>query len=159
MSDDPTTIAPYLRAHLAGASAGIWLFGRSRQADPAMRALATAIRDELVEERAFLRRLASGLDVREVRLVGVAARAALTLSLVTFRGPGPRRTALADVAELETMRDAVAGKIAGWQALLCVADALPCSRDELDRLLAQGERQHDRLAEAHARVCARDLRV
>jgi len=69
-----------------------------------------------------------------------------------------RRTPLTDLVELEAMRDAVAGKIAGWRALLAVADAHEgLDQHELHVFVEQGEEQHRRLSDAHAVVAAEVL--
>ncbi|RYY42300.1 MAG: hypothetical protein EON53_16330 [Actinomycetales bacterium] len=65
---------------------------------------------------------------------------------------------MTDLVELEAMRTAVAGKRAGWQALLSVVDVHPAlDRAELEDLVAQAESQQDRLEQAHTQAAARAL--
>jgi len=153
-------IAYYVHVHLAGAAAGIDLFGRSgrAQTDREIGDVVLQIREQLIDERRSLRAMADRLQVGESSLLTWSARAAERVGRLKPNGDLLRRTPLTDLVELEAMRDAVAGKIAGWQALLAVADDYAgLDRAELDVLLDQGEEQHRRLTDAHAVVAARVL--
>lgn len=153
-------VARYMQVHLAGAAAGIDLFGLSgrRILDEKISAEVLRIREELVDERERLVRMVNEFGASDPLLLNLATR--LGAQLVRFGPAGNwrRRTPLTDLVVLETMRDAVAGKIAGWQALLTVVDDHEAlDREELEWLLAQGEEQHDTLTEAHRAVSARVL--
>jgi len=153
-------IAHYLHTHLAGAAAGIDLFGRSgaAQLDDEIGDIVLQLREQLVDERRALLRMAERLGVGESTVLTTVARAGERIGRLKPNGDLLRRTPLTDLVELEAMLVAVGGKIAGWQALLSVADAHDgLDRAELDMLLDQGEDQQRRLAEAHAMVATRVL--
>lgn len=153
-------VARYMQVHLAGAAAGIDLFGLSgrRILDEQISSEVLRIREELVDERQRLVRMVKEFGASDPVLLNLVTR--LGAQLVRFGPSGNwhRRTPLTDLVVLETMRDAVAGKIAGWQALLTVVDEHPSlDREELEWLLAQGEEQHDTLTRAHREISARVL--
>ena len=149
----------YVRIHLTGSAAGIELFGRGRRmADPTARGVLGDIRDELRQERRQLLEMAERLDARPAPVVAMGARAGERLSRLKPNGHPFRRTPLADLVDLEAMRTAVAGKVAGWEGLLAVADEHPpLDRDELSDLLRQGRRQHDQLSVLHGEASERAL--
>lgn len=153
-----SAIAHYIQTHLAGAGAGIDLFSHAAGSvrDHAVRAELRRIRDELLDERRRLRRMLDDLGSSESLVLTTAAR---TGGFVARLKPQvTRHTDTTDLIQLETMRDAVAGKIAGWQALLTVVGDYPSlDHEELLMLLAQGEDQHRFLTEAHGEVAQRVL--
>ena len=66
------------------------------------------------------------------------------------------RSPLTDVLELEALRDAVAGKSAGWQVLRAVADSDPrLDTVLLDELYERAERQRGELEVLHLTVSRR----
>ncbi|MBM9464266.1 hypothetical protein JL108_12465 [Aeromicrobium sp. YIM 150415] len=150
-------LSHYLRTHLVGAAAGIELAARGRQQlDPAARAMMTELRDELESEQRDLREFARRTDTTIPSVGMTLAQVGERLGRLKPNGSLTRRTPLTDLVDLEAMRDAVAGKIAGWQALIAAGDErLDTAR--LEELLELGERQHDRLTEAHARAAHRAL--
>lgn len=153
-------VARYMQVHLAGAAAGIDLFGLSgrRILDEKISAEVLRIREELVDERQRLVRMVNGMGGNDPVLLSIATRVGAQVVRLGPAGNWRRRTPLTDLVVLETMRDAVAGKIAGWQALLTVVDDHSAlDREELEWLLAQGEEQHDTLTQAHREVSARVL--
>lgn len=153
-------VARYMQVHLAGAAAGIDLFGLSgrRILDEKISAEVLRIREQLVDERERLVRMVNDMGASDPVLLNIATRFGAQLVRLGPSGNWRRRTPLTDLVVLETMRDAVAGKIAGWQALLTVVDEhATLDRGELEWLLAQGEEQHDTLTEAHRAVSARVL--
>lgn len=153
-------VARYMQVHLAGAAAGIDLFGLSgrRILDEKISAEVLRIREELVDERQRLVRMVSEFGGNDPVLLSMATRLGAQMVRLGPSGNWRRRTPLTDLVVLETMRDAVAGKIAGWQALLSVVDEhSTLDREELEWLLAQGEEQHDTLTEAHKTMSARVL--
>ena len=147
-------LAHYVRIHLTGAAAGIELFGRGTDLyDPEAQATTARIREELVEERAWLRDLVERLGSTEPTLTQIVAKVGERLGRLKPNGDLVRRTALTDVIDLETMYDAVSGKVAGWEALLELEDPR-ADRGDLERLHDQGLRQIRDLKELH-RAAAR----
>ncbi len=148
-------LAHYVRIHLTGAAAGIELFGRGADLhDPQARAATARIREELVEERAWLRSLVERLGSTEPTLTQVVAKVGERLGRLKPNGDLLHRTALTDVIDLETMHDAVSGKVAGWEALLELEDPR-ADRGDLERLHAQGLRQIAELKELHQAAARR----
>lgn len=153
-------IAHHVHTHLAGSAAGIDLFDRSADAqlDPEIGNTVRTIHGELVDERRRLRRMADDLGVGESKALTLAAQAGERLGRLKPNGSLTQRTDMTDLVELEAMRTAVAGKRAGWQALLSVVDVHPAlDREELEDLVAQAESQQDRLEQAHTQAAARAL--
>lgn len=153
-------IGNYIQVHLTGAAAGIDLFHLSgrRITDAEIRQTVKEIHTQLVDERRRLVRMAEAVGSGDPKMLSILTRIGAQATRLGPNGNWLRRSSLTDLVVLETMRNAVAGKIAGWQALLTVVDDHePLDRDELDWLLAQGERQHDQLTKAHKLVAARAL--
>ncbi len=145
----------YVRLHLTGSSAGIELFSRgSAFPDPEAREVVGRIRDELVDERRRLLAIAKRHGIRPAPFSAIVVKVGERVGRLKPNGDLVHRTPLTDVVDLETMRVAVAGKIAGWEAMLTV-DALP--EAELEDLLAQARRQHDDLSTLHRDAAARAL--
>lgn len=153
-SPDMDLLAHYVRIHLTGAAAGIELFGRGADLhDPQARATTARIREELFEEREWLRGLVERLGSTEPTLTQVVAKVGERVSRLKPNGDLLQRTELTDVIDLEAMHDAVSGKVAGWEALLELEDSR-VDRAGLERLHAQGLRQIQDLKEHH-RAAAR----
>lgn len=155
-----TAIAHHVHLHLAGSAAGIDLFGRAGAGmlDREAGELAHDIRTELLQERRQLRQIAERLDVGESMLLTNGARLGERLGRLKPNGSLLRRTPLTDLVELEIMRDAVAGKKAGWEALHAVADRYEVlDADELQGLIDQALEQERLLAAAHHRAASRAL--
>ncbi len=149
----------YLRIHLTGSAGGIELFGRGeRMADPHARTVLGDIRGELVVERRQQLQMARRIGVRPAPLLALAAQVGERVSRLKPNGDPVRRTPVSDLVDLEAMRTAVSGKIAGWEALLSVADRHEgLDRAELTDLAHQGRRQLDQLSELHVAAAARAL--
>jgi len=146
-------LARHVRIHLTGAAAGIELFGRGKQLwDAEARATVAAIRGDLGEERRELVRIAEDLGSSDPVAFSVAVRVGERLGRLKPNGNLLHRTPLTDVADLEAMRDAVAGKIGGWEALL---HAPQIDHHLVQRLLDQGQRQLDQLSQLHSRASHR----
>lgn len=157
-----TVLGQYMQVHLAGAAAGIDLFhiSGSRITDAETRRAVQEMHAELVDERQRLVRMAESVGAGDPHLFSALTRLGAQATRLGPNGDFLRQTALTDLTVLETMRDAVAGKIAGWQALLTVVDQYDAlDREEIEWLLAQGEEQHDRLTEAHRRAASKALAV
>jgi hypothetical protein len=155
-----TALPNYLQAHFAGACAGADLFERSAngQNDREVGQVLREIHSQVVDERETLRTIMADLGIDQNRILTLAARAGERLGRLKPNGSLTKRTPLTDLVEAEALRDAVAGKIAGWDALLAVADVYPdLDRELLENLRQQGHAQHDRLREVHAIVARRAL--
>lgn len=155
MPDRQQLLAVYLNNHLAGSTGGRDLFRRaaSGQRESPRGPELARLAEEVDEDRDAQLELMRLLGVSTSRPRAVAGRVAETLGRFKPNGTVLRRSPLSDVVELEAMRVAVAGKVAGWDALLELADAgydLP--RDRLENLLARAEDQADRLSLMHREV-------
>lgn len=147
-----STIGRYMQVHLTGAAAGIDLFRISGEGltDPTARSTVTKIAAELLDERSRLVRMAEEAGNGDPRLLSLVTRLGAQATRLGPNGDWLRHNALTDLTVLETMRDAVAGKIGGWEALLVVADEHDfLDRGELEALLEQGRRQHEELSQSH----------
>lgn len=149
----------YLRIHLTGSAGGIELFSRGeRMADAHARTVLRDIRGELIVERHQQLRMARRTGVRPAPLFALGARVGEKVSRLKPNGDPVRRTPLSDLIDLEAMRTAVSGKVAGWEALLCVADHHEgLDRDELTALARQSQRQLEQLSALHTAAAARAL--
>lgn len=141
----------YLRLHLTGAAGGIELFARGdRLHERAAREAILAIRHELRDERIQLLDIASTLGVRPPSLACLAAQVAEKAARLKPNGMPLRRTRLDDLIDLETMRIAVAGKLAGYEAMLAAAeDVERLPREQLTALRDLAARQHDQISAFH----------
>lgn len=148
----------YLRIHLTGSAGGIELFSRGAGLhDDDARTIVENIRSELIQEREQLLEIARRLEVRPAPLAAAAAKVGERLGRLKPNGHLLHRTPMTDLVDLETMCVAVAGKIAGWEALLAVVDRHDLPTDELQALLDQARRQHAQLSELHTQAAARAL--
>lgn len=149
----------YLRTHLAGSTAGVDLFDHAARKMPEPFAVQIrAIQRELVEERAQLRAMMQALGVTGNPVFNALARAGERVGRLKPNGDLLHRTAMTDLAELETMCVALAGKQAGWESLLAIADQEPrLQRVELERLLAQAKDQQRTVRRMHAEAAAKAL--
>ncbi|MGJ9422209.1 hypothetical protein [Aeromicrobium sp. CF3.5] len=149
----------YLRIHLTGSAGGIELFGRGeRMSNAHARTILHDICSELVVERRQQLQMARRVGIRPAPLFALAAKVGERVSRLKPNGDPVRRTALSDLVDLEAMRTALAGKVAGWDALLCVADQHEgLDSDELAALARQGERQLEQVRELHAEAATRAL--
>lgn len=144
-------LAHHVRLHLVGAAAGIALFGREL-ADADARRETGRIRRELVAERRELVAIAESIGASDPILPSFGATVGERLGRLKPNGRLLHRTPLTDVVDLEAMRDAVAGKIGGWEAML---QSSRIDHEVLNRLLGQARRQHDTLGELHAQAASR----
>jgi hypothetical protein len=157
-SDDLLGI--YLNDHLAGATAGCELFGRSARAlrgSPEGAELAR-LADEVAQDREALRQIMLALDkpVREYKMA--AAWTAEKFGRLKPNGRLLERSPLSALVELEGLRLGVEGKAALWKSLLQVADHYPqLSRAELDALLSRAETQLESLERLRLAAAARVL--
>ncbi|WP_110205262.1 hypothetical protein [Nocardioides daejeonensis] len=158
---DRDALARYVRTHLAGSNAGVRLFAHSgrRQQDPEIGDVVREIGEQLVEERDYLQHLADRLGPGENVVLSTVASLGEKASRLKPHGSLGGRTVVTDLTDLETMRIALSGKLAGWDALLAVAD----DHEELDRAVLERYRdqavlQRQRIADAHRLLARRALR-
>jgi hypothetical protein len=145
----------YLNNHLTLANAGVDLFKRvaasKRDSDlgPELEELA----GQVEEDRDTLRKLMRRLDVAERLPMTLVGKVGERLGRLKPNGYLVRRSPLADVVELEGLRDSVAVKIAAWQVLRAVATHdKRVTREETEALLERAEDQASRLYRMHLRV-------
>ena len=157
MPDAPQLLATYLNDHLVGSSAGRDLFrraARSQQGSDRGPEL-TDLAREVDEDRAAQLTIMRELDISPSRPRALAGRVAETLGRLKPNGTLLRRSPLTDVVEIEGLRIAVAGKAAGWEVLLTLADSEPrLSRERLVELRSRAHDQAERLRALHLRAAA-----
>ncbi len=153
-------ITHYLQTHLAGSEGGVRLFARAArtQTHPDTRRVLERIHAEVLDERAWLRDLLRGLGGSPSRLLTAASITGERVGRLVPHGSLLHRTAMTDLTELEALRTAVSGKLAGFEALLAVADA----HDVVDAVLVTQYRdqaldQLERLAPVHREAASRAL--
>ncbi|EFQ84770.1 hypothetical protein HMPREF0063_10111 [Aeromicrobium marinum DSM 15272] len=150
----------YVRTHLHGAAAGVELFRRSAgsQTDPQVREALAVLRDQVVAERREMQQVAADLGASPHGVLSLVARFGTKVGQLKPNGHLVKRTAMADLIELETLRDAVAGKTAGWEALLEAADRFPqLDAVRLRELIDQSHAQLEELQRLHRLVAPRAL--
>ncbi len=156
---DRNSIAAYVRTHIAGSTAGVRLFEHSgrHQLDREVGAIVLEIAEQLFEERDYLCDLADRLGPGENPIFSTLAALGEKVSRLKPTDLF-RRTETTDLADLEAMRIALSGKLAGWDSMLAVVDEY----DELDRAVLEGYRdqalqQRERITDAHRLVAKRAL--
>jgi hypothetical protein len=96
------------------------------------------------------------LGITENKPFGLAARVGERIGRLKPNGAVIRRSPLTDVIEIEAMLDAVAAKLAGWNALLCAPDAkVGPVRIRIVELRARALDQRSRLDTLHQDAAAR----
>jgi hypothetical protein len=153
-------LAIYLDDHLAAATGGLELFRRAarNQADQPHGEQLAALADEVAGDHAALREMIHRLGAHENLAKAALGWAAEKAGRLKLNGHLVTRSPLSDLTEVEGLRLAVQGKLAGWQVLRDLAahdDRLPA--DELDELVARAEDQAGRLEALHREVAARCL--
>lgn len=152
-------LGQYMRTHLAGSTAGVSLFDRAagEMSEPGA-SIIRRIHGELVEERTQLRAMMDALGFHENPVINALARVGERVGRLKPNGSFLHRTAKTDLVELETMRIALAGKLAGWESLLAIVDDEPrLDRSELERLAAQAREQQEAVRALHTTAAARTL--
>ena len=143
-------LAIYLNDHLAGATAGSRRFARAEESHRGAAAgpVLERVRREVQQDRRALLRLMRAVGVRRRWSLLLAARVAESLGTLKTNGRVVHRSPLTTVVELEALTLAVAGKAAGWAALLELArhDGR-WSTAELSGLLARAQEQQAELEE------------
>jgi len=152
-----TLLGIYLNDHLAGASAGVELAKRLARAEGewAGNGKLDRLAEEIEQDRdALLEIMATvGEPVR-----GLEAAAGRVLEKLGRLKPNARvvsRSPLSRVVELEAMRVAIEGKIAGWRTLRARAAADPrLDTERLDELISNGRSQATRVERLRVRAAA-----
>ena len=150
--DTQRLIGIYLNDHLTGATGGLDLFRRAArgQRGTTTGAELSALTEAVREDRETLLALMRRLDVTVNRPMTLLGKVGERVGRLKPNGYVVRRSPLADVVELEGLRDAVAAKTAGWQVLQVLAahdDRI--DRNEVDLLVARADDQADRLRRLH----------
>jgi hypothetical protein len=151
-------LAVYLNNHLAGATAGVELFRRvaSQQTETPEGDELHKLADEIDADRESLIQLMRTLGIRKRRLHEAAGWLGERAGRLKTNGRLMQRSPVSDVLELEALRNAVLGKLCGWQTLRAVALEEPrLDRVQLESLIERAEDQSHRLYEIHLRIVQR----
>ncbi|MEI7056657.1 hypothetical protein WBG06_12640 [Nocardioides sp. CCNWLW239] len=143
----------YLQHHWAGSSAGVALFervGRSHS-DAAVASAVRQLATEVDEDREVLRQIILATGANPSSVAATTGRAAELVGRLKPNGRLVRRSPLSDLLEIEALRDAVAGKRAGWQLLLAAGD-VRMNPEQLEELIRRADDQLARLEALHLRV-------
>ncbi|MDQ0735279.1 hypothetical protein [Arthrobacter agilis] len=152
---DLDTLLPYLDVHLVGATNGVRLFKAARVswAGTPHEEDFERLRQEINEERAFLKRLIRSLGHRPGVVKMAAARAMSVVAELDPLNPMRRRATTGAQLELEALQSLVRGKESLWSTLLALSSAATASagdtvldRPALERLLEASRRQQDTVA-------------
>ena len=146
-------IGVYLNDHLAGAAGAIELARRAARQHGRDQTLLQQIAAEIVRDRAELLDIMARMKVPARRYKQIATWALEKLGRLKLNGRIFGRSPVSDVLEVEALRLAVEGKVAGWVLLRRLAD-----RDDrldparLDRLIERAARQAELLEELRIRT-------
>jgi len=155
MPDLHELLHSYVNDHLAGATAGRDMFRRVAAAFEGTdhgRALAE-LAVEVDEDRDAQLQMMTELGIEPSTPLAIAGQVAEKLGRLKPNATAWRRSPLTDVVEIEGLRVAVAGKAAGWEALLAATVVEPrLSRVRLEELLARARDQAERLRTLHLQV-------
>ncbi|GGU35275.1 hypothetical protein [Nocardioides albus] len=153
MNDD--MLHAYLQHHWAGSSAGVAMFervGRSHS-DPEVAAEVRQLAAEMNEDREAQRQMIIATGATPSRIAAATGRAVELAGRFKPNGRLVRRSPLSDLFELEALRDAVAGKRAGWQLLRAATEGdVRVDPLQLDDLIRRADVQLARLEDLHLRV-------
>ena len=148
-------ISVYLQNHLAAARGGIELFRRvtaNHRQSPIEGDLA-GLTTEVDEDLRGIRDLAEKVGARENILMSAVSKVGERVGRLKPNGSLLHRTPLTSVIELEALRDAVAAKAAGWDALaVAAATDDRIDGDVIESWQARAADQTRRLIDLHARV-------
>ena len=157
MPDPQQLLSIYLNDHLVGSSAGRDLFRRAAKSHqgtdrgPELTSLAREIDEDRATQLRIMRDL--GISPSQPRIL--AGRIAETIGRLKPNGTVLQRSPLSDVVELEGLRVAVAGKAAGWEVLVQLAETdSRLSKDQLVDLRSRAHHQAERLRALHLRAAA-----
>ncbi|HKS47764.1 MAG TPA: hypothetical protein VJT49_22155 [Amycolatopsis sp.] len=150
-----TLLGIYLNDHLTGAMAGVELARRlaRNEGEWAGNGKLERLAEEIEADREELRKIMATLG-EPVRPIGVLlGRGAEKLARFKLNGRVVARSPLSRVMELEAMRLAVEGKVAGWRTLRARAILDPrLDKSSLDDLIARGRGQITRYERLRVRA-------
>jgi hypothetical protein len=165
VSESPDSVGPrnadllgvYCNDHLAAATGGIELVSRMigvHRGGPYEQPLEQLL-GELREERSSLHALMSAVGVPVRMYKQAAVWLAEKASRAKLNGRLTSRSPLSDLVEFEFLASAVRGKRSGFETLREVAEVEPrLDAAELERLIAQANRQYEWLTHARRDVAA-----
>jgi hypothetical protein len=155
---DLDTLLPYLDLHLVGATNGVRLFraaGLSWAGTPYEEDF-TRLRQEISEERTFLKRLIKALGHRPSLVKMTLARVLSVIADLDPLNPRRRKASAGAQLELEALQSLLKGKEALWSTLLALSPAgsgqqakmaeTVLNTPVLERLLEASKRQQDTVA-------------
>lgn len=160
---DLETLLPYLDLHLVGATNGVRLFGAARGAwaGTPYEEDFVRLRQEISQERAFLKRLIRALGHRPGPLKMAFARVLSLVAVLDPLNPMRRRASAGAQLELEALQSLLKGKEALWSTLLALCEhASPPATDPvldrpaLEQLLDASKRQQDTVARVMTETAA-----
>jgi hypothetical protein len=147
----------YLRDHLGGASAGVSLVRRLRDAesDTSSTAVLAGIEAEILEDRESLKTLMARLGVSESQLKKMLGRVATAAGQLKSNGRFLRPSPSSRVVELEALSAGIATRRNLWLSLLAIADSYPVlDRNALAILVERATSELDRLRPLHDRAAS-----
>lgn len=154
---NPGLLGIYCNDHLAASTGGIELVRRmigAHRNGPYESRLRTLL-SQLTEEHSMLRSMmaALGIEVRAYKLL--ATWMGEKLARLKLNGRLLTRSPLSSVVEFEFIATAVLAKRSAFETLREIADVdSRLDAAELDRLIAQANRQHEWLTEARREIAA-----
>ncbi len=160
---DLDTLLPYLDLHLVGATNGVRLFDAARTswAGTSYEADFARLREEISEERSFLKRLIESLGHTPSPVKMAFAHAASVVAQLDPLNPLRRKATAGAQLELEALQSLLKGKEALWSTLLALSpDAVATSGDDvldrgvLERLLEASKTQQDTVARVMTETAA-----
>ncbi|MFE2103398.1 MULTISPECIES: hypothetical protein [unclassified Streptomyces] len=158
---DLALLGIYLNDHLLGATAGT---ERARHLvrsthDSALAEALGPVSAEIDQDRKALLGIMHNLGVPVRRYKICAGWTAEKMARLKGNGRFVRRSPLSTFLELEALRTAVEGKVAGWETLRGLAPSEKrLDAQQLDTLLERAHRQQDVVEEWHARKAGTTLR-
>ena len=145
----------YLRDHRAGARAGVNLFARvaSGHSHQQVRSLVAGMREEVDLDCQTLRIIMECLGVRQVSITMHLGVVGELVGRLKPNGALIKRSAGADVLELEALVAAVQAKARLWETLLVLAETNSLlDPDQLQRLQDRAAAQKDTIIKLHTQV-------
>lgn len=155
---DDHLLSVYLHDHLAGAAGGVELahHAAKEQADTPVGPALAALAHEIERDRDSLRAILGDLGMSEFALHEAATWLVEKVARLKPNGQLVGRSPLTSLIELETLRIALVGKLAGWTSLRLLADQDPrLDADHLDRLIVRGNEQADIAEELRKTVASK----
>jgi hypothetical protein len=143
---DDHLLGVYLHDHLAGAAGGVELVRHAakEQADTPAGPVLAALAHEIERDRDSLRTILDDLGMTDFAVHEAATWLGEKVARLKPNGQLVGRSPLTSLIEIETLRIALVGKLAGWTTLRTLADDDPrLDADHLDRLIVRGIEQAD----------------